>query len=197
MAISSPVAGPVGQKDISTNIRLSANRRLTLHCASASKLRKVPKAMGQSKGIRQVAIAILFRCQHILALPQAGVTFSAAPPVWVTVDPSGIASTIIPAVFTTQGHRTTIREPPVSLLSTGTYTISPNGRASTYTGLAPVASATSNDNDAGVFLACTANQGVNEPFCLPRSGSTLRPGHTYYSTPPFTIITIIPPMTDD
>ena len=142
--------------------------------------------MARNNRLRQLAVAATFlfhHSQHALALPQAGITVSAAPPAWVTVDPSGVASTVTPAVITTEGQRATVLEPPASLLSTATYTLSPNGHASTYTGLAPVASATG-ANDAGVFLACTTNQGIDEPFCLPKSGSTLHPGHTYYSTSP-------------
>ena len=113
--------------------------------------------------------------------PQAGVTAAGAARPWVTVDAAGAASTVRPAVITTQGQRATVLEAPASLLATATHTLSPpGGRATTYTGLAPVASATGR-GAAGAFLACELDQGVHEPFCLPRAGSVLHPGRTYYS----------------
>ena len=138
--------------------------------------------MAPNSRLRHLAVTAACLSHHAFALPQAGITVPAALPVWVTVDPSGSASTLVPAVITTQGQRATILQPPASLLSTATYTLSPNGRVSTYTGLAPVASATG-DSDAGIFLACSTIVGVNEPFCLPKAGSTLYPGRTYYSMP--------------
>ena len=143
--------------------------------------------MRGSQTLRQLAVAAgLF--QHGLALPQAGTTADPAPVAWVTVDAAGSAETVTPRVITTQGHRATLDEAPVSIRSTATYTLSPSGRPSTYTGLAPVASATGTDGSlAGVFPACDAeaNVGPVEPFCLPKAGSQLHPGKTYYSKPPF------------
>ncbi|KAM7196970.1 Protein of unknown function (DUF4448) domain containing protein [Rhypophila sp. PSN 637] len=106
---------------------------------------------------------------------------------WVTVDPIGLATTITPTVFTTNDVRTTANAPPDDLTSTATYTLSPGGTdrpdlASTYTGLAPVASATSTSDEGGSFLACNRGQGTDEPFCLPKRGSILHPGRTYYVT---------------
>lgn len=143
--------------------------------------------MGETKWLRHLAVGLLFTsASPALALPQvggAGTTVADAPVPWVTVNPAGEAETHSPQVITTEGHRSTISQPPSALLSTATYTISPNGRASTYTGLAPVASATGSGNSAaGVFLACSNTVGVDEPFCLPRRGSTLHPGQTYYSS---------------
>jgi hypothetical protein len=136
--------------------------------------------------VRQIAVASTL-ILPALALPQAGVTVDPSQVVWVTVDASGSASTITPAVITTEGHKATVSPAPSSLLTTATYTLSPAGRASTYTGLAPVASATgTGDSVAGVFPACDSNADVGpvEPFCLPKAGSELHPGKTYYSTPP-------------
>ena len=132
-----------------------------------------------------VTASFLLHLAH--ALPQAGITIAAAPPVWVTVDASGSAHTVTPAVITTQGHLATISDAPASLVSTATYTLSPSGHASTYTGLAPVASATgTNGSPEGVFPACDSNANVGpvEPFCLPKPGSQLHPGKTYYSALP-------------
>lgn len=106
---------------------------------------------------------------------------------WVSVDPAGSGITITPSVFTSDGARTTVNNPPDSLTSTATYTLSPGGTSrpdlvSTYTGLAPVASATGVNNDAGAFIACDWRQGDDEPFCLPKRGAVLYPGRTYYGT---------------
>ncbi|KAK3987115.1 hypothetical protein QBC44DRAFT_128853 [Cladorrhinum sp. PSN332] len=135
--------------------------------------------------LRQLA-AILLLTPSTLALPQGnailGSTVADAPVPWITVNPSGEAETRSPKVITTEGHRTTISQPPSALVSTATYTISPNGRASTYTGLAPIASATSPSGVGGAFLACSNMVGVDEPFCLPKRGSTLYTGGTYYIT---------------
>ncbi|KAK3898164.1 hypothetical protein C8A05DRAFT_38254 [Staphylotrichum tortipilum] len=124
-----------------------------------------------------------------ISLPQpaaGGITVSSAPVVWVSVDASGSATTITPAVITTEGHLTTVSTAPDDLRGTATYTLSPGGRASTYTGVAPVAKATGTAAGSleGVFPACgaEANVGVVEPFCLPKAGSELHPGKTYYIT---------------
>ncbi|KAL2200143.1 hypothetical protein P885DRAFT_73976 [Corynascus similis CBS 632.67] len=129
------------------------------------------------------AVAALVQCAF--ALPQAGITAARPPIAWVTVDPSGAARTITPDVITTEGHRATVSEAPSELRSTATYTLSPDGLASTYTGLAPVASATGTGGSlAGIFPACDSNADVGpfEPFCLPKDGSELHPGETYYIT---------------
>ncbi|KAL1840422.1 hypothetical protein VTJ49DRAFT_496 [Mycothermus thermophilus] len=144
-----------------------------------------------------VASASLF--SSTLALPQVGITADPAPITWVTVDASGSAHTVTPGVFTTEGHRATVSQAPDALRSTATYTLSPPGGSyTTYTGLAPVASATgANGSPEGIFPACDAeaNVGRTEPFCLPRAGSELVQGKTYYSTSllpftPFTVLTI-------
>ncbi|KAK4677499.1 hypothetical protein QC764_404840 [Podospora pseudoanserina] len=133
------------------------------------------------------------------SLPQAGSVPDAAPLPWVTINPQGDAETIIPKVITTDGHRATLSNPPAHLISTATYTLSPDGRLSTYTGLAPVATATTNpdnnnnnnsnsnnddddDDESAAFLACQSDKGHDEPFCLPRRGSSLIAGRTYYIT---------------
>ncbi|KAK0670185.1 hypothetical protein QBC41DRAFT_390165 [Cercophora samala] len=119
------------------------------------------------------------------SLPQAGSVPDAAPLPWVTINPQGDAETITPKVITTEGHRATLSNPPAHLISTATYTLSPDGRLSTYTGLAPVATAPTNpddDDESAAFLACQSDKGHDEPFCLPRRGSSLIVGRTYYIT---------------
>ena len=49
----------------------------------------------------------------------------------------------------------------------------------TSTGMAPVATATAAFG-AGAFVECSNYQGWDTPFCLPRRGSVLKPGSTYY-----------------
>ncbi|KAM7208372.1 Protein of unknown function (DUF4448) domain containing protein [Naviculisporaceae sp. PSN 640] len=154
---------------------------------------------------RQVAVLLFHLTPLALSLPEArphpapqvvngpggggpGRGNAPAPVLpWVSVDATGDATTITPSVFTTDGMRTTVNAPPSALTSTATYTLSPGGTdrpdlASTYTGLAPVASATGTSDAAGSFLACNRGQGLDEPFCLPKRGSTLHPGRTYYIT---------------
>ncbi|KAK3934995.1 hypothetical protein QBC46DRAFT_367859 [Diplogelasinospora grovesii] len=132
------------------------------------------------------SLIVLFQFQSAACLPQNlhGVrqVVVAAPSPWVTVDPSGAAHTITPIVTTANGATSTISPPPDALLTTGTYTMSPSGRASTSVGLAPVATATGTANPTGAFLACTMYQGLDEPFCSPKRGSLLYPGYTYYIT---------------
>ena len=148
-----------------------------------------PRTRSMMRGnhlLRHLAVAASL-LQPALPLPQVGITVAAAPIAWVTVDASGSAQTVTPAVITTEGHLATVSNAPATLVSTATYTLSPSGRASTYTGLAPVASATGTGGSlAGVFPACdgNANVGPIEPFCLPKAGSELHPGTTYYSSHP-------------
>lgn len=118
---------------------------------------------------------------HVVQLQQREVAH-AAPSPWVTVDASGIATTITPTVTTINGAATTVSPPPDSLTKTGTYTLAPASAAvTTSTGLPPVATASSSNGD-GAFLACTTYQGADAPFCQPKSGSQLKPGNTYYVT---------------
>ncbi|KAH6640222.1 hypothetical protein F5144DRAFT_559691 [Chaetomium tenue] len=149
--------------------------------------------MKGARALRGLAVTALL--YYALALPQASITVTQSPIVWVTVDAAGSARTITPSVITTNGQLATISDAPSELRSTATYTLSPSGRASTYTGLAPVASATgTGDSPAGVFSACDSNVSVGpvQPFCLPRAGSELHPGKTYYSTSP--ALTLSPPI---
>lgn len=119
----------------------------------------------------------------ISALPQATNVVGPPPKPWVTVDTHGVGITIVPEVATVNGAVTTHNAPPASLLVTATHTISPSGRASTYTGLAPVQTVAGPD-DAGTFLACTDYQSSIAPFCQPRDGAIMYPGENYYSPSP-------------
>lgn len=97
--------------------------------------------------------------------------------VWVTVDASGDAQTITPAVSGTK----TISGAPEYVTQTSVYTMTTaEGVVRTSTGMAPVATATA-ISGAGAFFQCGNFQGLDAPFCQPRRGSVLRPGDTYYS----------------
>lgn len=143
--------------------------------------------MTASQSLRQLAaagLAALFGCQRALALPQAHETVQPAPSPWVTVNGAGVGLTLTPHLITADGATSTQNPPPPSLTSQATYTVSPNGRVSTYTGIAPVATATATGgNSAGAFLACTQYRSAIAPFCQPYSGAILYQGFTYYSEP--------------
>ncbi|KAK3350336.1 hypothetical protein B0T25DRAFT_459110 [Lasiosphaeria hispida] len=137
--------------------------------------------MVAKQSLRQLAVAVLLQCRPGLALPQGTEVIQLPPSPWVTVDTAGGAFTYTPRIFTNNGALTTQFPVPDSLTASATYTISPGGRPSTYTGLAPVATATG-ASDAGSFLACQIYQGADAPFCQPRRGALLSPGQTYYVT---------------
>jgi hypothetical protein len=143
--------------------------------------------MARSSRFRQLlAAASLLLAGAVSALPtevhivEQREVAQGAPSPWVTVDASGEATTITPTVTTINGAATTLSPPPSALTQIGTYTLAPTSAAvTTSTGLSPVATASSS-NGEGAFLACTIYQGVDEPFCQPKSGSQLSPGITYY-----------------
>lgn len=96
--------------------------------------------------------------------------------VWVTIDASGSARTITPSVSASK----TVSGAPEYVTDISVYTLTTaSGLVQTSTGMAPVATATANSG-AGAFVACSNYQGWDEPFCLPRRGSVLRPGVSYY-----------------
>ncbi|KAK4185773.1 hypothetical protein QBC35DRAFT_388790 [Podospora australis] len=146
--------------------------------------------MKDTTRLRHLAVSLLLTESALaVALPQQIATTAAPAPLpWVTVNPSGSATTITPQVITTEGHISTVSQAPGELLSTVTYTFSSTdngGGTSTYTGLAPVAQPTDITEPGGVFLACHSDKGNDAPFCLPRSGTTLVAGKSYYSMIPF------------
>jgi len=102
------------------------------------------------------------------------------PEPWITIDPNGASATITPTASTTKGSTTILSAPPSSLAQTSVYTLSVGGQASTTTGLAPAPTATG-PGAAGAVFACQEYQGMDSPFCVPRRGSQLAPGKTYYS----------------
>lgn len=96
--------------------------------------------------------------------------------IWVSVDASGNAKTITPSVSASR----TISGAPEYVTATSVYTLTTaSGIVETSTGMAPVAKAT-DSSGAGAFVECSNYQGRDSPFCLPRRGSVLKPGDTYY-----------------
>lgn len=99
--------------------------------------------------------------------------------IWVTVDGSGSARTVTPTV-SAAGSKLTISGAPGHVTATSVYMMTTaSGIIQTSTGMAPVATAVAGSGE-GAFVACSNYQGWDEPFCLPRRGSVLRPGDTYY-----------------
>lgn len=96
--------------------------------------------------------------------------------VWVTIDPSGSSRTITPSVSASE----TISGAPEYVTAISVYTMTTSsGVVQTSAGMPPVVTAMSSSG-AGAFVACSNYQGWDEPFCLPRRGSILKPGVTYY-----------------
>ena len=100
--------------------------------------------------------------------------------IWVTVNPQGQAQTITPVATTVDGKTTTVNTAPPSLVTTGTYTLSPSGAQSTFTGNPPVAAATGTAGPAGAFIYCDIYQAAS-PFCQPKEGAMVKPDLSYYS----------------
>jgi hypothetical protein len=94
---------------------------------------------------------------------------------WVSVGGFGEVYTITPVVTTISGTPTTLSAVPDSLTKIGTYTLSPDGATSTYTGLPPAITAAG--SGAGAFLPC---QSGDTPFCQPHEGALLNVGGTYF-----------------
>jgi len=154
--------------------------------------------MRAGQNLRQLAAAgtLALLSQRALALPQpqAQETVQPAPSPWVTVNSAGVGLTLTPHVITANGAVSTQNPAPPSLTVQGTYTVSPNGRPSTYTGMAPVATATGKPGSAaGAFLACTHGHSAIYPFCQPHNGAVMYQGSTYYSEHFLLRFCIIPP----
>ncbi|KAJ9133883.1 hypothetical protein NKR23_g10492 [Pleurostoma richardsiae] len=101
---------------------------------------------------------------------------------WVTIDKSGSAKTIMPSATTINGHTTTVSGAPDYVTRTSVYTLTTAvSQVVTSTGMAPFATATATSG-AGAFPQCSNYQGFDAPFCLPRRGSVIAPGRSYYVT---------------
>ncbi|KAK1828035.1 hypothetical protein QBC39DRAFT_313809 [Podospora conica] len=101
------------------------------------------------------------------------------PRPWITLSPLGLPQTFTPTIHSS----TTLYPPPPSLLAVAPHTLRPSpGLTTIYTGIPPIATATSPSSPAGAFLACTDYQSATAPFCAPLPGTLLHQGATYYVT---------------
>lgn len=110
------------------------------------------------------------------ALEARDYSTAAATAAWVTVDPSGTASTVTPAVTVSDGITTTISAAPYHLTAT-------SATKTEYAEVAGVATAgptATNAKGAGSFLECNNVDGTYAPFCEPTQNSSLYLGTTYY-----------------
>ena len=85
---------------------------------------------------------------------------------WITVNPSGVASTVTPVATTINGAATTLNAAPTtdsSPSATGTDAQSTQAAGSS-------------------FNVCHNTNGPFAPFCVPSNGTHLDPGSTYYIT---------------
>ncbi|ESZ94970.1 hypothetical protein SBOR_4653 [Sclerotinia borealis F-4128] len=96
---------------------------------------------------------------------------------WVTVDASGLASTVTPILTTVDGKMTTIDAAPATLTATGTSSTSEaTSGTSTSDGAVPTSTG------GGAFELCHNLKGKFAPFCKPDNGSSVYVDETYYVT---------------
>lgn len=101
---------------------------------------------------------------------------------WITVDKTGLPTTVTPVVTVSDGVATTISAIPTDLTAT-VLTRTAYGELTTSTGTAPALPTAQNGKVEGYFLACSSSggdDGEGAPFCEPSAGSDLYPGTTYY-----------------
>lgn len=99
---------------------------------------------------------------------------------WITVDSTGLASTITPVVTISDGVPTTLSAIPPDLTAT-VLTRTEYGEVVTSTGTAPALPTAQNAEGKGYFLACSNVDGEAAPFCEPsKAGGDLYVGTTYY-----------------
>lgn len=132
------------------------------------------------------AAAILFKVTRALPAPEPTPTLSPAlaqradaTDAWISVDSTGLPSTVIPAVTVSDGVATTISAIPTELTAT-VLTRTAYGELTTSTGTAPAEPTAQNKKGQGAFLACSNPTGDFAPFCEPAKNSSLYPGTTYY-----------------
>ncbi|KXJ86914.1 hypothetical protein Micbo1qcDRAFT_33120 [Microdochium bolleyi] len=118
--------------------------------------------------------------------PRQAAAAAAVPAPWVTVDASGLASTVTPSLSTTtatSGTTTTITTilngAPAEV--TGTVATVPFWDTTSFITGTPSPPKPTGDV-AGAFLVCNNRDGKDAPFCTPTAGSQLFPGSRYYFT---------------
>lgn len=113
------------------------------------------------------------------------VTASPAPKPWITIGEDGAVRTVTPTVTTSaNGAVQTVDGAPSFLTAESTWIMSLSGVATT-TVLAPHPAPTFGGSDGqkgGAMMVCDNYYDGDKPFCVPRRGSLLNPGSTYYIT---------------
>lgn len=102
-----------------------------------------------------------------------------ATDAWVTVDKTGLPSTVTPVVTVSDGLTTTISAIPTELTAT-VLTRTAYGELTTSYGTSAAQPTATNKAGAGSFLICSNTDGDFAPFCEPAKNSSLYPGTTYY-----------------
>lgn len=100
---------------------------------------------------------------------------------WVSVDTTGLPSTVTPVVTISDGTPTTISAIPAELTAT-LLTKTAYGELTTSTGSTPAKPTALNQKGTGSFLRCSNSDGDYSPFCEPARNSSLYPGTTYFVT---------------
>lgn len=105
-----------------------------------------------------------------------------ATDAWVSVDKTGLPSTVTPVVTASDGAPATLSAIPPELTAT-LLTRTAYGELTTSAGSAPALPTATNRAGAGAFLLCTDPAPAHAPFCAPSGGNaTMYPGTTYYLT---------------
>lgn len=100
-----------------------------------------------------------------------------ATDAWVSVDKTGLPTTITPVV----SGATTLSAIPTELTAT-VVTRTAYGELTTSTGTAPALPTANNKKGKGAFLVCSNADGDYAPFCEPSADSSLYTGTTYFVT---------------
>lgn len=116
---------------------------------------------------------------HALAAQELRAEPDAAADAWISVDSTGLPSTVTPVRTVADGVPTTLSAAPVALTAT-VRTRTAYGELTTSTGTTPAGPTADNKKGQGAFLACQNAEGAFAPFCEPAGNSSLYPGTTYY-----------------
>lgn len=128
------------------------------------------------------AAAIFLEAIHAMPAPEPTPALEPradATDAWISVDKTGLPSTVTPVVTVSDGVTTTISAIPTELTAT-VLTRTVYGELTTSTGTAPAEPTAKNKKGKGAFLACSNPDGDFAPFCEPAKNSSLYPGTTYY-----------------
>lgn len=113
-----------------------------------------------------------------LAAPTRALDLRAeATDAWVSVDSTGLPTTVTPVV-----SAGTIVSPIPTELTATVLTRTAYGELTTSTGTTPAMPTASNKNGKGAFLVCSNSDGDYAPFCEPTADGELYVGTTYFVT---------------